>query len=294
VEDRPRPGRGEADKNRHMKAAKKSHDGPARESGNETAADLLKEHAKASHLAKKGVTGEKVSVIVLCDDSVPFDEAVLGATPYVRLDVKDSLLKKIKELHEENMKLRSLALIDNLTGLGNKRFFWMQLETEMARTKRTGHPCTLVMIDLDNFKGLNDRFGHLEGDRFLEEFGKIMRDNSRSTDLPCRYGGDEFALVMPATSVAHTLKTAERLRTILANMPQKSDPPVTLSVGVSEYTPSSPYTAKKLVRAADMALYEAKREGRNRICVDRNWKEVTLEENEVSGDEKDALFKKYL
>lgn len=285
---------GEVDKNRHMKAVKKSHDGPAHESGKETAADLLKEHAKASDLAKKGITGEKVSVIVLCDGPAPFDEAVLGATPYVRLDVKDSVLQKIKELHEENMKLRSLALIDNLTGLGNKRFFWMQLETEMARTKRTGHPCTLMMIDLDNFKGLNDRFGHLEGDRFLEEFGKIMRDNSRSTDLPCRYGGDEFALVMPATSVAHTLKTAERLRTILADMLQKSNPPVTLSVGVSEYTPSSPYTAKKLVRAADMALYEAKKEGRNRICVDRNWKKITLEENEVSSDEKDALFKEYL
>lgn len=205
----------------------------------------------------------------------------------------DDLLQKIKELQEENTKLRSLSLIDGLTGLSNKRFFWMQLETEIARTKRTGHSCTLMMIDLDNFKCLNDTLGHLEGDRFLEEFGRIMHDNCRSTDLPCRYGGDEFALIMPATSVSDALKTGERLKTVLAHMPQKSDPPISLSIGISEYTSFSPYGMQEFVRAADEAMYEAKGFGKNQIRIDRDWKETTIEDNEVNRDEKDALFTNY-
>lgn len=277
-----------------MGSAGESHDRSTRGDEGDTVGDLLRKHEETAHLAEEGSAEGDVSVIVLCDGPVPFDEGLLGATPYVRLNIKDRLLQKIRDLREENARLRSLALIDNLTGLGNKRFFWMQLETEMARTKRTGHPCTLMMVDLDNFKSLNDGFGHLEGDRFLEAFGKIMRDNSRSTDLPCRYGGDEFALIMPATSVVQTLKTAARLRNALAETTtQKCDPPVTLSIGIAEYTPFSTYTKKGFVRAADTALYEAKKEGKDRACVDRNWKEASLEENEVSGDERDALFTSY-
>lgn len=276
-----------------MKAPGRNHGGSPRGNKERTAGDLLKRHTKASRLIEEGAADEEVSIIVLCDGSIPFDEGMLGATPHVRLGVKDRLLHKIKELREENMRLRSLALVDNLTGLGNKRFFWMQLETEMARTKRTGHPCTLMMIDLDNFKSLNDAFGHLEGDKFLEAFGRIMHENSRSTDLPCRYGGDEFALIMPATTVMHTLRTAERLKNILAGMPQESDPRVTLSIGISEYSPFSQYTAKEFVRAADESLYQAKKEGKDKVCVDRDWKKTTLGENEVSSDEKDALFTNY-
>ncbi len=258
-----------------------------------TIGDLLKEHGESSRFITEGATGKQVSLIVLCDGSIPFDEEVLGAIPHITMRMEDDLLQKIKELHEENVKLRSLSLIDNLTGLSNKRFFWMQLETEMARTKRTGHPFTLMMIDLDNFKRLNDTLGHLEGDKFLEEFGRIMRDNSRSADLPCRYGGDEFALIMPATSVTDASKTGERLKSIVADMPQKSIPPISLSIGIAEYGPLSPYGMNEFVRAADMALYEAKGGGKNQIRIDRNWKKITLEDNEVNPDEKNALFTGY-
>jgi diguanylate cyclase (GGDEF)-like protein len=209
------------------------------------------------------------------------------------LEVEDDLLQKIKELQEENEKLRSLSLIDNLTGLGNKRYFWMHLETEMARTKRTGLACTLMMIDLDNFKGLNDTFGHLEGDNFLENFGRIMHDNSRTTDLPCRYGGDEFALIMPATLVAEARKTGERLKKKLADMEQKCNPPISLSIGISEYTAFSAYTMNDFVAAADAALYEAKNGGKNQMRIDPNWRGTFFEDNEVSSDEKDALFGNY-
>jgi diguanylate cyclase (GGDEF)-like protein len=258
-----------------------------------TVSDLLKEHGEISRFITEGMAEKHISLIVLCDGSTPFDEEVLAATPHITMRMEDDLLQKIKELHEENVKLRSFSLIDNLTGLSNKRFFWMQLETEMARTKRTGHSCTLMMIDLDNFKRLNDTLGHLEGDKFLEEFGRIMHDNSRSTDLPCRYGGDEFALIMPATSVAYASKTGERLKNILADVPQESIPPISLSIGIAEYAPLSPYGMHEFVRAADMALYEAKGGGKNQIRIDRNWKKITLEDNEVNPDEKDALFTGY-
>jgi len=280
-------------RNRHVTVTRKSHNDLTRRNERKTVHDLLKEYEETSRFITEGTTKKQVSIIVLCNGSTPFDEEVLGATPHITMRMDDDLLQKIKELHKENAKLRSLSLIDNLTGLSNKRFFWMQLATEMARTKRTRDSCTLMMIDLDNFKCLNDTFGHLEGDKFLEEFGRIMHNSSRSTDLPCRYGGDEFALIMPATSVTDALKTGERLKNIVADMPQKSNPPISLSIGIAEYTSFSPYSMNEFVRAADMAMYEAKGGGKNQIHIDHNWKKITFEDNEVNRDEKDALFTGY-
>jgi diguanylate cyclase (GGDEF)-like protein len=166
----------------------------------------------------------------------------------------------------------------------------MQLEIEMARTKRTGLPCSLMMVDLDNFKLLNDAFGHLEGDSFLAEFGRIMRDNSRPTDLICRYGGDEFALIMPATTVEDALKTSERFRKMLADMPQKTNPRISLSIGISEYTRFSAYGMNEFIHAADTAMYKAKKGGKNRTCIDEKWERTVRQDNEVSRDEKEALM----
>jgi GGDEF domain-containing protein len=98
---------------------------------------------------------------------------------------------------------------------------------------------------------------------------------------------------MPATSVIDALKTGERLKSIVADMPQKSNPPVSLSIGIAEHTSFSPYSMNEFVRAADMAMYEAKGGGKNQIHIDHNWKQITLEDNEVNRDEKDALFTDY-
>jgi len=258
-----------------------------------TVRDLLEEHEKTSYLLTEGSSNKPVSIILLCDSPAPFDKKILDATPHIALHMEDDLLQKVNELHEENIKLRSLSLIDSLTGLFNNRFFWMQLEVEMARTKRTGDLCSLMMIDLDNFKLLNDTFGHLEGDRFLVEFGSILRDNSRSTDLIYRYGGDEFAVIMPATSVPDALRTGKRFQEILEDIPQKTDPAISLSIGVSEYPPVSSYNMNEFVNAADLAMYGAKKGGKNRICVDEKWEMTTRLYNEVNRDEKVALLMEY-
>lgn len=255
--------------------------------------EFLKENEKTSHLFSENIDKKPVTVIVLCDSITPVDENILKATPHITLSMEDDLLQKITDLHEENIKLRSLALLDDLTGLFNSRFFWMQIEIEIARTKRTGHSCTLMMIDLDNFKLLNDTLGHLEGDRFLAEFGQIMCANARTTDLIYRYGGDEFALIMPSTSTADALVIGERLNSALSNMPQKTEPAISLSVGISEYNTFSSYGISDFIHAADLAMYKAKKEGKNRICIDEKWEKPILQDNELSFDEKEALLMSY-
>jgi diguanylate cyclase (GGDEF)-like protein len=276
-----------------MKISTKSNDDLHQSGVKKTAFDLMREHEQISLPVTECTDKRPVSIIVLCDDSTPFDTQILGATPHVAIDIKDDLLEKIRELQEENIKLRSLSLIDNLTGLFNNRFFWSQMEIEMARTKRTGHLCSLMMIDVDNFKLLNDTFGHLEGDKFLVEFGRIMHDNARSTDLIYRYGGDEFAVIMPATSVADAIKTGERFRDILAKMPQKITPAISLSIGISAYSSYSSYSINEFVHAADLAMYEAKKSGKNRICIDANYEKTVLQSGEVNPDEKEFLLMEY-
>ncbi|MCX5806903.1 MAG: GGDEF domain-containing protein [Proteobacteria bacterium] len=254
---------------------------------------FLKENEKTSNLFTEGDNKKPVTVIVLCDSLTPVDENILKETPHIVLPMEDDLLRKISELHEENIKLRSLALLDDLTGLFNSRFFRMQMEVEMARTKRTGHSCTLMMIDLDNFKLLNDTLGHLEGDRFLTEFGKIMHASARTTDLIYRYGGDEFAVIMPATAASAAVVIGQRFNNALSKMLQKTDPAISLSIGISEYNTFSSYDINDFIHAADLAMYKAKKEGKNRICVDEKIEKSISQDNELSLDEKEALLIRY-
>ena len=258
-----------------------------------TVLELLENQWEPSGQSTEEQCKRPVTIIVLYANPAPSDMKILEATPHISLEADDDLLRKIMELQEENVRLQSLSLIDNLTGLYNNRFFWSQLEIELTRTRRTGHPCSIMMIDLDNFKTLNDTLGHLEGDRFLVEFGRIMHDNSRSTDLIYRYGGDEFAIIMPATSAAEAFKTGERIRRRLEDLPQKTDPAISLSIGISEYAQYSSDDINEFVHAADLAMYEAKKGGKNRICIDRRIEEAALMTAEVNPDEKEFLLKKH-
>lgn len=160
-----------------------------------------------------------------------------------------------------------LAITDGLTGLFNHGYFHQRLGEELARAQRYGHPVSLLMLDLDGFKAYNDALGHPSGNGLLREVGAILRESIRSTDVAARYGGDEFAIVLPQADSEAALATADRIRSATEARvgPRGGDErPVTVSIGVATH-PHHGKTRAELIEAADGALYRSKRDGRNRI-----------------------------
>ena len=163
--------------------------------------------------------------------------------------------------------LREQSTHDALTGLYNRRFLEESFRRELLLAERTGHPVSVIMIDLDHFKEVNDRAGHLAGDEVLRVFGAQMRCNARSSDIICRYGGEEFLLVLPGMTQEGAIQRAEQLRRLMASTPVRHGPSqitVTASFGVASF-PIHGRSTDELIAAADSALYCAKSEGRN--CV---------------------------
>jgi two-component system, cell cycle response regulator len=173
-----------------------------------------------------------------------------------------------EELLEANQKLLELVEIDDLTGLFNMRSIYQKLEFEMERGKRFNRPVTVVMIDMDKFKLVNDGHDHLFGSYILSEVGKIIKLSTRTVDIPARYGGDEFLIVLCETPLAGVEMFCERLRKKVEQMTfaqGEDSTSLTLSIGFATTQVGENLTPKELVRRADMALYEAKRNGRNRV-----------------------------
>ena len=160
------------------------------------------------------------------------------------------------------------AVTDELTGLANRRRFSETLTLEVRRADRFGHPLALVLADLDDFKLVNDRFGHQAGDEVLQRFAAVMRESVRAVDLAARYGGEEFALLLPDTGLDGARRLAERLSDSFSGLvlhdPVHGDLRVTASFGVAAY-PEAP-TSDELLAAADRALYSAKAAGKNRVA----------------------------
>ena len=157
--------------------------------------------------------------------------------------------------------VQHLAISDPLTGLANYRHLIDVLESEIERSGRTDREFSVLLLDLDGLKSINDRFGHLVGSRALRRLADVLRVHSRAVDTPARYGGDEFALVMPETGAQAARQVASRIRERLAS--QTEQPKITVSVGVAVY-PSSGATAERLLMAADEALYAMKQEMQKR------------------------------
>ena len=162
-------------------------------------------------------------------------------------------------------RMRQLAYIDGLTGIHNRRFFEMRIVEELERAARFGGRMSVIMVDIDHFKRLNDEFGHLLGDEVLRNVSTILKQQLRKMDMVCRYGGEEFAVVVPETTGENALTVAEKLRRQVETHHFPGVPrPVTISCGVADY-PVHGLSRDEVVAAADAALYAAKQAGRNRV-----------------------------
>lgn len=181
----------------------------------------------------------------------------------------EELQAYVTEIEKLQSELREQALRDPLTGLYNRRYLAEMLKNELARVKREKKPMSVVVTDIDHFKNINDNYGHQVGDEFLRKIASLISNHTRKTDIACRYGGEEFLLVMPGTSIKSAIKRAEELRLECAQIQipyENKKLSVTLSFGVASY-PAHGQGAEEIVIKADKALYKSKRSGRNRVTV---------------------------
>lgn len=196
----------------------------------------------------------------------PFEPGELVARVKVQLKIK-SLQDSLKK---SNLELLQLSNTDPLTHLSNRRCLMDTLEKELKRSERSHSPLSLIMVDIDHFKRVNDSYGHQQGDVVLIEVAKVLLEHLREYDMAARFGGEEFSLVLPETDLLPAVQVAERLRvaaTQLSFPPPLHELKLTISLGVATFPHSKLRSVDDLVRGADEALYLAKREGRNRVAV---------------------------
>jgi diguanylate cyclase (GGDEF)-like protein len=172
-----------------------------------------------------------------------------------------------KELESTNARLKEFSFKDEVTGLYNRRFFSIRLEEEVSRYRRFNHPVSVVLLDLDGFKAVNDELGHAAGDETLRGMADILLKQSRGINVICRYGGDEFAVLLVETSKNGARLYADRIRYILSNSTFSHGRRVTASFGIASLPEDVTPSTEELIRAADEALYAAKRAGKNRVSV---------------------------
>jgi diguanylate cyclase (GGDEF)-like protein len=172
-----------------------------------------------------------------------------------------------QKLESSNARLKEFSFKDEVTGLYNRRFFSIRLEEEVSRYRRFNHPVSVVLLDLDAFKPVNDELGHAAGDETLRGMAEILLRHSRGINVICRYGGDEFAVLLVETSKAGARLYADRIRYVLSSYQFAHRRRVTASFGIASLPEDVAPTADALIQAADEALYAAKRAGKNRVSV---------------------------
>ena len=180
----------------------------------------------------------------------------------------EELKKALHDVDKARRKAEDLSQIDPLTNLFNRRYFFSALEKELARNLRNRHCIALIMLDLDHFKSVNDTHGHRVGDTVLQEVAEKIRDTLRTTDTPCRYGGEEFAILLPETDYEAAVSTGVRLQQGIEAMEivcHEKTISLTASIGVASLAEGDFVESDVLVEMADQALYEAKEGGRNQV-----------------------------
>ncbi len=235
------------------------------------------------------VTGEDASEVAVAAVQAGASDYIVKAGDYlrtlslvvdknieaVRIKLENERLgkeleKRVEELHLHTKRLEALSITDYLTGLYNHRYAHERLESELNRARRQEEPLSIVMLDLDRFKGINDTYGHLAGDQVLREVGRILKDTCRNYDVAARYGGEEFLIILPGTKLDDAVMIARRIRELI----EACDFPaggktlrVTASFGVADYMLDGTRAKDELVGHADRALYRAKSAGRNRVVA---------------------------
>jgi len=231
---------------------------------------LIRERSAADVMLITGQTGR-----------FRYEQAVArGASDFIFKPVRrEELLLRLERIVRERAyraereellrKLQRLAVTDSLTELFNARHFHEQLELEVDRSNRYGHPVSLLLMDVDNFKQYNDRFGHLAGNEVLVRLGRIITFCLRRMDSAYRYGGEEFTVILPETPETEALRVAERIRRSIEEnrfrTPDGRLTGVTVSIGVTQYRPGE--EIDDFVRRADQLMYQTKRAGRNRVSA---------------------------
>ena len=215
---------------------------------------------------KEASVGQVVCAGLVVSDGDPKElEVIEGFLPALA-----SVVGSARALESYAKEIEYYATRDALTGLYNQRMFWELLEYEVERAKRRKYEFALLMIDIDNFKVINDTYGHVFGDEFLREFARFLEETFRREDIVARYGGDEFAVILPYTSEDEALRTAKRLLERLESfaVPAPDGKPVraTVSIGVAVY-PIHGRDAKELFKVADSTMYRIKAEGKNRVSL---------------------------
>jgi diguanylate cyclase (GGDEF)-like protein len=200
-------------------------------------------------------------------------------------------LKELSILRSENSELKLLVTTDTLTGLYNFRYFQDNLSIEMERTLRAGRPTSIIMIDLDFFKSINDKWGHEAGNQALKMAATVFKQAIRLSDVVCRYGGEEFVIILPQTNLRTAVSVAERVRSWLEKTPvefEGEEFSLTASLGAGVFTAGNNFTVESFVDSVDQYLYQAKEQGRNQVChADYS---TIKSETSVSAEEKSALF----
>ena len=225
-------------------------------------------------LTVKKELADKISGLQIgADDYLPkpYNELELNARIYASLRTKalqDELRLKNKQLEELLDKVNYMAITDALTGLYNRRRFHDVLVSEFERAKRYSTPFSLVMLDIDHFKKINDSYGHDVGDTVLKEVSAILMKSIREIDTAARYGGEEFMVILPSTDKVKAHVVAERMRQTVENCEFTGvDRKITVSIGIAGMPDSKVEREDRLIRCADFALYRAKQLGRNRTVT---------------------------
>jgi diguanylate cyclase (GGDEF)-like protein/PAS domain S-box-containing protein len=214
------------------------------------------------------VQGETLGVLCLLGNSTRKGRNQLGLQQ-LAVTVGETIKLAIANLKLRD-ELRQQTIHDQLTGLFNRRYLDETLPRDLHQAQRRKAPLCVVMLDIDDFKQFNDSFGHGPGDTILREVGRVLRDRLRKSDISCRYGGDEFVLVLRDSSIADTQERMEQIRLFLKELEihygEQVLGPITLSVGIAQ-APEHGTTTRVLLRSADEAMYAAKEAGRDRIAV---------------------------